>query len=624
GMEFRLDWEKGTDSLSRVYFRPGPGDLGLPSGFGNEGYPQTALYAGERRYFTNCYNSNPTNGAGIAFLWLDRDGIARPVAAMGRAHDWSVLKETAFKARWPQGAKEATFLWCDENEDAKMQPEEVHMQEDRGGGITVMPDLAFVSSRFGLEKAQAATRWVPVRFTPGGVPVYELNKAETLVPGAQSPSSSGGDQALTDAGGWTITTVAPAPFPASALGGAWKGTPRWQYPSLWPGLHASHEAPVPAFRGEVIGTTRLLGGFVTPRGSDAGPLFCINANMGNMYLFTADGFFVAELFKDVRVGTPWAMPQAARGMNLNAISLHDENFFPSISQTADGNVYLVDGARTSLVKVSGLETIRRLAEQPLNLTAEDLARSREWTVRREASRQKATGQETLVIVRRKTPPAVDGKLDEWNDSQWAVIDQRGTAANFNSDSKPYNVSAALTVSDGKLFAAWRTGDKDLLRNSGETALAPFKNGGCLDLMLGPDGSRTQPAEGDLRLLVTLIKGKPLALLYRAVVPGSKDKARFSSPWRTIQFDEVSDVSSAIQFAAGGDGNYELSIPLTKTGPLFNGPARLRGDIGILRGNGFQTLQRVYWSNKATAIVADVPSEAELTPALWGRLELKAE
>ncbi|MGA2658777.1 MAG: hypothetical protein ABSH34_14840 [Verrucomicrobiota bacterium] len=40
---------------------------------------------------------------------------------------------------------------------------------------------------------------------------------------------------------------------------------------------------------------------------------------------------------------------------------------------------------------------------------------------------------------------------------------------------------------------------------------------------------------------------------------------------------------------------------------------LRGDIGILRGNGFQTTQRVYWSNKAAGITADVPREAELTP-----------
>jgi hypothetical protein len=37
------------------------------------------------------------------------------------------------------------------------------------------------------------------------------------------------------------------------------------------------------------------------------------------------------------------------------------------------------------------------------------------------------------------------------------------------------------------------------------------------------------------------------------------------------------------------------------------------DIGVLRGANFQTTQRGYWSNKATATNADVPSEAELTP-----------
>ena len=30
-------------------------------------------------------------------------------------------------------------------------------------------------------------------------------------------------------------------------------------------------------------------------------MFCINGNMGNMYLITADGLFVATLFHDIRL-----------------------------------------------------------------------------------------------------------------------------------------------------------------------------------------------------------------------------------------------------------------------------------------------------------------------------------
>ena len=54
------------------------------------------------------------------------------------------------------------------------------------------------------------------------------------------------------------------------------------------------------------------------------------------------------------------------------------------------------------------------------------------------------------------------------------------------------------------------------------------------------------------------------------------------------------------------------------------PVLTIADLGVLRGSNFQTTQRVYWSNKATAITADVPSEAELTPKLWGKWRIIAE
>ena len=37
----------------------------------------------------------------------------------------------------------------------------------------------------------------------------------------------------------------------------------------------------------------------------------------------------------------------------------------------------------------------------------------------------------------------------------------------------------------------------------------------------------------------------------------------------------------------------------------------------LRGTACETIQRIYWNNKATGIVQDVPSEAMLAPHLWG-------
>jgi hypothetical protein len=46
---------------------------------------------------------------------------------------------------------------------------------------------------------------------------------------------------------------------------------------------------------------------------------------------------------------------------------------------------------------------------------------------------------------------------------------------------------------------------------------------------------------------------------------------------------------------------------------------LKMDWGLLVSGpeGHDVLRRVYWANQATQIVADAPSEARLTPHLWG-------
>lgn len=631
GMEFALDWQKGTYSLARVLYRPTPKDLKLPDGFGVNGQPQTAIHAGGFQYLTNCHTSNPTGGSPLAVVWQVRDGIAVPVAALGQAQNWEALKSDALRSSWPEGVDPkgradqnvALFSWADLNVDGQMQSGEVQMIKASTGGVTVMPDLSMTVSRVDGK----AMLYPPVRMTREGVPVYDVSAGQVLCAGAQGPASSGGDQVLVGTDKWSILTVAPSPFAPEGMGGAKAGKAMWSYPSLWPGLHASHEAPTPDRRGELIGTTRLLGGMVTPVGSDVGPIWTINGNHGNMYMLTQDGLFVAQLFQDMRQGKSWSMPAASREMLLNDVTLHDENFWPSITQTADGLVYIVDGARSSIVRVDGLGTIRRLPASSLEVTKADLDKASDYFVQVERLRQQQQGQGVLNVALRKAAPTVDGKLDDWSGASWVDIDKRGVAAYFNSDSKPYNVTGAMAVANDRLYVAYRTGDANLLRNSGEVPNALFKTGGALDVMIATDPSakpgRTDPVAGDQRLLVTQVKGQTKALLYRAVVAGKKEPVPFSSPWRTVTFDQVEDVSAQVQLV-GVAGDYELSVPLSVLGLKATPGLQLRGDVGILRGNGFQTTQRVYWSNKATAIVADVPSEAMLMPSLWGPLQLQAE
>jgi hypothetical protein len=626
GMEFHLDWDKGESSLTRVYYRLGHDMFQKIRWFMP---PDWALYLQGKRYLSNAFSNSPTSGAGIAFLFLDQGNVAVPAAAMGRATDWDMLKGDAFKALWPQGTNVQSsplmFVWNDLNGDGLVQPNEVKTWNVSSGGVTMTDDGSFVVNNVHSPGEPGhVMRFSPSRFTERGVPVYE--KEGEILADAQGPASSGGDQALVGTDGWTVLTTAPPPYSNYGLGGVQNGVALWSYPSLWPGLHASHESPEPEEPGELIGTTRLLGDFVTPKNSDAGPLFFINGNQGDMYVFSQDGLFVTQLFKDIRQGIPWQMPVAQKGMLVNDLTVNDESFYPTVTQVPDGSIYMTTGKIPALVKVDGLESIHRIAAISVDVSADDLKLAQDFVTQRESARQAAEGSGVLKVTLRSQAP----DLQDWADADWAPIDQRGVAAYFNSNSQPYDVQAAVTIADGKLFALWKTADPRLLRNSGEIDNAPFKTGGALDLMLGTDLNanphRVQPVAGDLRLLVTQIKGKTKAMLYRAVVPGTPEiqKVQFSAPWHSTTLDSVTDVSDQVQLTPDNKGNYEIAVPLNLLGLHPRDGTRINGDIGILRGDGTQTIQRIYWNNKATAIVSDVPSEAMLTPGLWGVWEFHSK
>jgi len=633
-LEYNIDWKSGQAELLSVPYRESEDSLELPFAA-----PESVIVHDGKRYMSNSYNSSPTSGHTSAFLFQMRDDIAYPLAGMGLANLWPLLKTEPFLANWPQGVDLAAtdlwggqgkhdclFIWSDLNLDGHVQPEEVSIHQTTVGGVTIADDLSFCFSRTGASYRGAANhtalRLRPVSVDGRGIPQYRYEKREVVAEGVYPAESSGGAQLLVDASDESIVTLGVEPFHQYSICGMKNGQATWSYPNPWPGLHASHHAAKPDRPGQMIGATRLLGGFVQPKGSRVKPLWAINSNLGNFFLFTRDGLFVATVFEDMRQGRFWNMPVAERGMLLDGITLRDENFWPSIGLSREGKVMIVDGVHSSLVRLDGLESLQPIDPIKVKVTTDDLARSQEYVLDQEAARQKQAGSGLLTARLGGSAPIVDGNLDDWNDASWVEIDKSGYSA------KPYHYHGALAVVGETLYAAWDTRDGKLLRNSGEVPNAIFKTGAALDIMLATDATapadRRAAAKGDLRLLVTMVGTEPKATLYQQVVPGTlaDQKIPFSSPWRTVTFDEVTDVSSAVKLAADGKGGYEVAVPLALLGFTPADGMITQGDMGILRGNGSETTARVYWSNKATAITADVPSEAQLAPNLWGRIRWK--
>ena len=656
GMTFRLNWNTGESSLIEIQHRPKEGEQefrpfspedpptqpfqesgGRYKGAGASENPDFPIYFGGHKYWTNAYNSDPMTGTSLVGVWISKGGVAVPVAAFGRADSRQLFLTAAFRSHVPVphadsskplDLSEYTFAWSDLNDDGIAEPEEITLVPGIVHTTTVSPTLELTTD--------TAMSYKPIAFTAGGAPIYDLSRGTMLCPRTQRPTSTGGGQVLAAQEDWTVLTTGPEPFASQSLAGAEHGTAKWSYPSLWPGLHASHISPLPGFPGELIGTTRLLGPSFRLHKSVDVELWAINGNKGNIYLFTTDGLFVATLFKDSRLpSASWAQrSKSVRGMSVTDLTTGEENFWPSITQTPDGNVYVVTDS-SAIVRVDGLNSIRRLAPSIIHVTANALDQAKAYFKTVESARQQAAPASTLIIPIDAAPPPAHEDLSKWDPKLFVTIDERWQQVGDWGRTKLLT-QAALKVAGDRLYAAFRTNDPQALENSGASLQSLFKTGGGLDLMLATnadsDPQRKSAAPGDIRLLVSLVNGRPVAMLYRPIATAPRKSAVFESSLSTLKFDDVENVSEYVQLAresvdsttGARAGDFEFSIPLSTLGLTLKPGMELRGDIGLLRGNGIQTIQRVYWSNKATGLVSDVSSEAELTPQLWGRFRFVAD
>ncbi|MDZ4817208.1 MAG: hypothetical protein SGI71_13220 [Verrucomicrobiota bacterium] len=227
----------------------------------------------------------------------------------------------------------------------------------------------------------------------------------------------------------------------------------------------------------------------------------------------------------------------------------------------------------------------------------------------------------IVNVTKTVPsPVIDGNIAEWS-----------ALEKYTLTSGEIIVGNVSTGHDTKnLFLIFEVPDLTPMMNRGQDPNNHFKEGDCVDLMLG--SSRSNPAvpeKGDLRLIITPTGDKPTVYLYRQVAPGvDKDfQVEFRSPVRTIFFDQVVDVSDKVEakFAKTETGyTCEVKVPFTVLDFPYSAGKKAVGDLGILSSNpgGLFTERRCYFFNKKANVTADLPTEAELTPAEWGIVEFE--
>nr|MBA3686532.1 hypothetical protein [Planctomycetota bacterium] len=440
----------------------------------------------------------------------------------------------------------------------------------------------------------------PEGFSKGGTPLYALAKGTTFKP---EPGVSGEGMLMVGRDGRSYLNQRPL----CAVDAA--GSLLWTYPNDYPSVHGSHHAPAPR-PGLLIGPSSFYGTALI--NSEVGEVVYLNGNLGQNFIFTEDGLWVQSLFNDCR-GWFDVPAQATPGMPCDAMTAGGESFGGWFCKTEDGTYHVIGGGTAAVVYgLSGLDSLKRFSAT-VAVSKADLAAADELRIRRAA---RVAVAKVCTVAATATPPALDGDLAGWKMDQGAVEIAGGAGV----------VGSAKALHDrDHLYLAWQVKDGTPLKNAGQDERLLFITGDAVDVMLRVgDATDDKPAAGDLRLLLALKAGKPIAVLYQPVAPGAPagEAADLSSPWRSLHFDRVRTVDIPVAMKPI-DGGYAVTaaLPLKLLGVDSLKGKTLRGDFGILLSDsaGQECTSRNYWSNKAANNTNDVPDEAQLSPSLWSEL-----
>ncbi len=603
GVQYRLNWKnqgqvgpQDYQYVATVSRKMGPDDV-----FGGNYPNQIFRYHG--RILTGSGNT-------VEVISQLRNGYLHPLAAIGSidtlvarqgmetgaiAQAIPALKAAGAKLAWDTHLPIAAFIWTDRNGDGIPQPSEIVWKKNLqwGGywGNSVDRHLTVFMCSGGVVYRLPVTGW-----TKAGVPIYSFKSMTAF---AYRGSVESG-MAVSPDGKTLIVNARPT------LQGIDVHTHQtlWTYPNPWASVHGSHTANVPA-PGRLIGPDSITGFARVP---GVGTLFAMNGNLGQQFLMTTDGLWVASLLHDWRL---------AHGEGM--YSIQDEDFGGYFwKDRATGHIYLEAGKDDyRIFRVTGLKTIRRSAGA-FTITAAQASAIAARVAARHAPRQHVL---TVAVPRLTAPMKLSGNLA---DVPAAMHFTRVVADAANQ------FRFALGYGRRNLYLVWDVTDSSPFVNNGRNLALMFKSGDCVDLMLATNPlanpRRTSGTAGDERLLLTLFHHKPAAVLYKQVDPTHTWPAAFVSPSRAVYFGSVTRLRSVAMVVHDTAHGYTVMarVPLAKLGINLAKSRIFGGDVGVIFGSptGGSARLRLYWSNKDTAITSDVPSEAALQPNHWGRLEFK--
>jgi len=180
---------------------------------------------------------------------------------------------------------------------------------------------------------------------------------------------------------------------------------------------------------------------------------------------------------------------------------------------------------------------------------------------------------------------------------------------------------AAMVHDGKdLAIMYQVADPSPWKNAANRFTHAFIGGDSVDLKL------QVPGRGAMRLLVAPFNGQDTAVYFQQQAAQKENPTTYvvpNNPANAQAFDVVRLSPNAKIIHKVGLGGYSVlvTVPLSELGLDPAKPDGITGLLGVIYSDpsGTNRAARLYWLDKQTDMVSDVPTEARLDPARWGKV-----
>ena len=368
----------------------------------------------------------------------------------------------------------------------------------------------------------------------------------------------------------------------------------------YPNRYGRHDAPA-AQRGVLIAPFRANG--VVESVPGVGSITALGGDRGEWFLITFDGLYLSSIFQDIK-GDP----------TLDETFLGGENFGGFIWRDETGRILLQSGCPSyRIFALKGLETCRKQAI-PVTITEAQiqqglaLAESRKRAQNHEPEKLQVAKIAKLPTQpaspdQSKAEPLIPGASD-------VLVTERGNSSQW------WRTSLAH---DGKNLAImFQVGDQSPWRNGEGRFTHAFIGGDAVDLKL------MVPGRGEMRLLAAPLAGKDVAIYWQKTASVKETPTSYFTPAGGTQaFDVVRIQNNATVTSAKGAQGYSVlvTIPLEDLGIDPAKTTEIKGLVGVIYSDpsGMNRTARMYWHDKATSLVNDVPSEAKLDASTWGAI-----